>query len=149
MSRQWRILVVDDDPIVCRSMAAWLTEDGHRVDTAASGEQAIELVLSERYAICFIDLKMPGGIDGLQTMREIRERRPDAACVIITAYAAIDTAVTAMKEGAVEYIVKPCNWNLLESSSWLNFYLGRDHTAKRLGIEPPRKKSAGKVEEQA
>ncbi len=57
----------------------------------------------------FIDLKMPGGIDGIETMMEIRRLHPDASIIIITAYATVDTAITAMKEGAQEYIVKPCN----------------------------------------
>ncbi len=68
-------------------------------------------------------------------------------CVWVQAY---DRLKAFKEEKKIEeYIVKPCNWSLLESSSWLNFYLGRDHTAKRLGIEPPRKKSAGKVKQKA
>ncbi|MDL1877422.1 sigma-54-dependent Fis family transcriptional regulator, partial [Cytophagia bacterium CHB2] len=61
------------------------------------------------YAIYFIDLKMPGGLDGIETMMEIRKLHPEASIIIITAYATVDTAITAMKEGAQEYIVKPCN----------------------------------------
>jgi DNA-binding NtrC family response regulator len=64
---------------------------------------------STEYAIYFIDLKMPPGIDGIETMIEIRKIHPDASVIIITAYATVDTAITAMKEGAQEYIVKPCN----------------------------------------
>ena len=52
---------------------------------------------------------MPGGIDGIETMMEIRKIHPDASIIIVTAYATVDTAITAMKEGAQEYIVKPCN----------------------------------------
>jgi methylenetetrahydrofolate reductase (NADPH) len=47
-----------------------------------------------------------------------------------------------------EYIVPPCNWELQDTSSWLNYYLGRDHTAKRLGIKPPEKKMANKPKEE-
>jgi DNA-binding NtrC family response regulator len=61
------------------------------------------------YAIYFIDLKMPGGMDGIETMIEVRKVRPEASIIIITAYATVDTAIQAMKEGAQEYIVKPCN----------------------------------------
>jgi DNA-binding NtrC family response regulator len=56
-----------------------------------------------------VDLKMPGGMDGIETMMQIRRRYPEASIIIITAYATVDTAITAMKEGAQEYIVKPCN----------------------------------------
>ena len=61
------------------------------------------------YAIYFVDLKMPGGMDGIETMMQIRRLHPEASIIIITAYATVDTAITAMKEGAQEYIVKPCN----------------------------------------
>ena len=52
---------------------------------------------------------MPGGMDGIETMMQIRRLHPEASIIIITAYATVDTAITAMKEGAQEYIVKPCN----------------------------------------
>jgi DNA-binding NtrC family response regulator len=91
------------------SLAAWLAEDGYAVDTAASGREAVAKVTDKDYAIYFVDLKMPPGIDGIETMMEIRKRHPDASVIIMTAYATVDTAITAMKEGAQEYIVKPCN----------------------------------------
>ena len=107
--RCWPILVVDDEEVMCESMAAWLHEDGYRVDTAPNGQKALELVKSTDYAICFVDLKMPGGMDGIETMMELHRIRPEASVIIITAYATVDTAIQAMKEGAHEYVVKPCN----------------------------------------
>jgi DNA-binding NtrC family response regulator len=109
MKNIWPILIVDDEDIMCESMAAWLREDGYRVDTAPNGRRAVELAKSADYAIYFVDLKMPGGMDGIETMMEIRRIRPEASIIIITAYATVDTAIQAMKEGAQEYIVKPCN----------------------------------------
>jgi DNA-binding NtrC family response regulator len=109
MKKSWPVLVVDDEEVMCESMAAWLREDGYRVDTAFNGQTALELAKSTDYAICFIDLKMPGGMDGIETMMEIHRTRPEASAIIITAYATVDTAIQAMKEGAQEYIVKPCN----------------------------------------
>jgi DNA-binding NtrC family response regulator len=109
MKHQWEILVVDDDEVVRESMAAWLREDGYGVDTSPSGREAISLAEGQDYAICFVDLKMPGGLDGLETMRELKKHRPDAVVIIMTAYATVDTAIKAMKEGAQEYIVKPFN----------------------------------------
>ena len=109
MNAQWNILVVDDEEITCESMAAWLREDGYSVDTAASGREALDKTRRKEYAIYFVDLKMPKGIDGIETMVEIKKIYPDASVVIITAYATVDTAISAMKEGALEYIVKPCN----------------------------------------
>ena len=109
MKTHWQILVVDDEEVMCESLAAWLREDGYLVDTAASGRAALDLARQRDYAIYFIDLKMPGGMDGIETMMQIRRLRPDASIIIITAYATVDTAIAAMKEGAQEYIVKPCN----------------------------------------
>jgi DNA-binding NtrC family response regulator len=109
MKTHWHILVVDDEEVMCESLAAWLREDGYSVDTASSGRQAVEKASQRDYAIYFVDLKMPGGMDGIETMMQIRHLNADASIIIITAYATVDTAITAMKEGAQEYIVKPCN----------------------------------------
>jgi DNA-binding NtrC family response regulator len=109
MNARWQILVVDDEEVMSESLAAWLREDGYTVDTAASGREAIEKARAKEYAIYFLDLKMPGGIDGIETLMEIRRMQPEASIIMITAYATVDTAITAMKEGAQEYIVKPCN----------------------------------------
>ena len=109
MKKNWPILVVDDEEVMRESMAAWLREDGYRVDSAHDGRNALDLAKLTDYVICFIDLKMPGGMDGIETMMEVRRIRPEASVIIITAYATVDTAIQAMKEGAQEYIVKPCN----------------------------------------
>jgi len=107
MKRRWEILVADDEAVLRASLAAWLARDGYSVDQAASGREAVEMARKKEYAICFIDLKMPGGMDGIETMTEIRKIHTEASIIIITAYATVDTAITAMKEGAQEYIVKP------------------------------------------
>ncbi len=109
MKMPWEILVVDDEEVMRESLAAWLREDGFVVDTAAAGAEAVAKARAKDYAIYFVDLKMPGGMDGIETMMEIRKLHAEAAIIIITAYATVDTAITAMKEGAQEYIVKPCN----------------------------------------
>ncbi len=109
MKSQWAILVVDDEDIMRDSMAAWLREDGYTVHTASTGREALELARNRDFALYFVDLKMPGGIDGIQTMVELKKLYPDPVVVIVTAYATVDTAIMAMKQGAYEYIVKPCN----------------------------------------
>jgi DNA-binding NtrC family response regulator len=109
LKTHWQILVVDDEEVMCESLAAWLREDGYTVDTASSGREAVEKARQRDYAIYFVDLKMPGGMDGIETMMQVRKLHADASIIIITAYATVDTAITAMKEGAQEYIVKPCN----------------------------------------
>jgi len=109
MKTHWQILVVDDEEVMCESLAAWLREDGYAVDTASSGHEAVEKARARDYALYFVDLKMPGGMDGIETMMQIRKLRSEASIIIITAYATVDTAIAAIKEGAQEYIVKPCN----------------------------------------
>ncbi len=108
MSRRWHILVADDEPVMRESLAAWLAEDGHAVTAAASGEEAVAAARTQPFAVCLVDLKMPG-MDGLETMRALQAVQPDTAVVIVTAYATVDTAITAIREGAADYIVKPCN----------------------------------------
>jgi len=109
MNSQWKILVVDDEIAMRESLAAWLREDAYTVETAASGREAVEMADKTPYDVYFIDLKMAPGINGIETMLEIRKHQTDATVVIVTAYATVDTAISAIKEGAQEYMVKPCN----------------------------------------
>jgi two-component system, NtrC family, response regulator AtoC len=101
-----RILIVDDEEIVRESLSAWLEKDGYTLATAPDGETAIDRIRKERWSILLVDLKMPG-IDGLQVLEEAKRVQPEAAAVIMTAYATVDTAVAAMKIGAYDYLVKP------------------------------------------
>src|SRR5512136_187999 len=101
-----RILVVDDEEIVRESLSAWLEKDGYTLATAPDGETALDRIRKERWSILLVDLKMPG-IDGLQVLENAKKVQPDAAAVIMTAYATVDTAVAAMKIGAYDYLVKP------------------------------------------
>jgi signal transduction histidine kinase len=78
----WQILVVDDEEVMCESLAAWLREDGYSVDTAASGREGHRENAGRDYAIYFVDLKMPGGMDGIETMMQMRRcirRRPSSS----------------------------------------------------------------------
>lgn len=103
-----RILVVDDEEIMRSSLSDWLKEDGYYVLAVADGYQALERIKEEEWDLAVVDLKMPK-IDGIEVLKRISAMRPDLPVIIITAYATIDTAVTAIKEGAADYIVKPFN----------------------------------------
>ena len=101
-----RILIVDDELIVRKSLASWFQEEGYSVDIAESGKQTLEKLVENDWDIFLLDIKMPG-MDGLELQRKIKEIHPEASVIIMTAYASVETAVEAMKQGAYDYIVKP------------------------------------------
>jgi two-component system, NtrC family, response regulator AtoC len=101
-----RILVVDDEEIVRESLSGWLAKDGYTLETAEDGPTALDMIKRERRSIMLVDLKMPG-MDGLQVLETAKQMQPDLAVVIMTAYATVETAVEAMKNGAYDYLVKP------------------------------------------
>jgi two-component system response regulator AtoC len=106
MSESVRVLIVDDEEIVRESLCGWLRNDGHAAATAAEGATALDMLRAEPWTVVLLDLKMPG-LDGLQVLEEARKLRPDATYVMMTAFATVDTAVSAMKLGAFDYLVKP------------------------------------------
>jgi DNA-binding NtrC family response regulator len=106
MNKAVRILVVDDEMIVREALSNYLREDGYEAVAVETGEEALKKVEGERWNVLFVDLKMPG-MDGLEVLREVKKITSDLPVIIITAYATIDSAVQAMKDGAYDYIVKP------------------------------------------
>jgi DNA-binding NtrC family response regulator len=100
------ILVVDDDPDIREVLKDRLESLGHRVLTAASGAEGLELLEKQNPQIVLLDIEMPA-MSGLETLKEIRKRELDITVVMITAYGTIERAVEAMKEGAYDFIPKP------------------------------------------
>jgi len=101
-----RILVVDDEPIVCESCKRILDEEGYEVDVAFSGQEAFEKMKRDTYDIVITDLKMPG-IDGMEVLKTFRSEYPETMVIMITGFSTVETAVEAMKLGAFDYIPKP------------------------------------------
>jgi len=101
-----RILVVDDEAVVRESLSSWFEEDGHVVASAGNAQEALGILRKDPWDLALIDIKMPG-MDGLELQRRIREVAPNTMVIIMTAYASVDTAVQALKEGAYDYITKP------------------------------------------
>ncbi len=100
------ILVVDDEDAIRESLKDWLLEDGYEVGLADSGENAIAMAKEKTWDVVLLDLKMPG-MDGLATLKHLIKINPEAEILMMTAYASVDTAIKAMKEGAFDYLVKP------------------------------------------
>lgn len=105
-SVQSSILVVDDELSVRDSLSKWFKEDGYRVEAAENANKALSLMSKGPWDIILLDIKMPG-MDGLELQKRLREIDKTASIIMITAFAAVDSAVQALKEGAFDYVTKP------------------------------------------
>ncbi len=101
-----RILAVDDEPVVLDSFRKILVLAGYSIDTVETGQEALGLVQRNEYDFVFTDLKMPG-FDGLEVTKAVKHLRPDIDVIMITGYATVQSAVDAMKYGALDYVEKP------------------------------------------
>ena len=106
MENKAKILVVDDEVPVCRSIASALEPEGYLVDQALSGEEALQKEGENRYDVIIADLMMPG-MSGMDLLRAVKEKRQDIVVIMITGYPAMKTAVQAVKLGAFDYLPKP------------------------------------------
>jgi heterodisulfide reductase subunit A len=109
------VLIVEDETIMRESLRDWLKEEGYEVDTAESGEEALQKIGETEFGVAVLDLRLPGK-DGLEVLREATAQNPKFKGVIITAYPSVETAVEAMKIGAVSYITKPFAPDALEKA---------------------------------
>ena len=100
------ILIVDDEPAIQGTLRAVLEDEGYRVTTAGSGEEAVRLVTDEAPDLVFLDIWMPG-MDGLETLAELKRGRPEATVIMISGHGTIETAVKATRLGAYDFIEKP------------------------------------------
>jgi DNA-binding response OmpR family regulator len=112
------ILLVDDERDFVEMLTLRLTDAGHRVYTAYSGQEALA-VLSENadeglseIDVVVLDIKMPG-MDGIETLKQIKSRHPVVEVVLLTGHGAVDTAVTGLKSGAFDYLLKPADFEEL------------------------------------
>lgn len=111
-----RVLIVDDEADFRNLLVEALDGMGYPVDGAESAEVAVEMVKERHYAILFTDLNMPGGLSGLELLKEIQAIDPKTFCILMTGYATTEAAILALKRGAYDFIQKPFKLAELEAS---------------------------------
>lgn len=107
------IMVVDDSPEIRDILAQRLAAYQHMVRTFETGDAAVRILEKERFDVVITDLKMPGEVDGLSLMSIIKDRFPDTEVMIITGYATVESAIEALRKGAVDYFIKPFHFEEL------------------------------------
>ncbi len=107
-----RVLLVDDEEEFVRALAKRLGARGLNVEVSGDGESAVEKVKQRDFDVIVLDLAMPG-IDGLETLKRLREVNPDLQIVLLTGHGSIKSGVEAMKEGAVDFLEKPAEFSEL------------------------------------
>lgn len=108
-----KILVVDDELNARQALVALLSEDGYLVKDAADGYKALGVIEQWQPDIVLTDMRMPL-LDGLSLIKKIRQDYPETICIVMTAFASVDTAIDAMKAGAHDYLTKPLNFDAVE-----------------------------------
>jgi DNA-binding NtrC family response regulator len=106
MVKKISILIVDDEESVRDSLYNWFIEDGYHVKCAENAKKALLILESESFDIILADIKMPG-MDGLEMLRRIKLLKSSSIVIVMTAFATVDTAVQALKDGAFDYVTKP------------------------------------------
>jgi len=106
MDKKEKILIVDDEKIVRESLYHWFEDEDYLVDTAEDGETALKKYEKDKFDLLLVDMKMPG-MSGLDLLSKIKAIDKEAMVILITAFASVPTAITALKTGAYDYVTKP------------------------------------------
>ncbi len=160
MSEKISLLIVDDEESVRDSLFNWFIEDGYLVESAENARTALNMLEKKAYDIVLADIKMPG-MDGLEMLKRIKSIKPDAVVIIMTAFATVDTAVQALKDGAFDYVTKPFDPDDLshlirnaskqialtsENESLRNHIVILEHVEDLIGFSEPMQKVLKEVE---
>ena len=109
-----KLLVVDDESEICEFLKSFFEERNYNVVTANSGEQALDRLKSDKPQVVLLDIKMPG-MDGVQTLREIKAKHPRVKVIMVTAIETRDKIEECLRLGADNYITKPLSLEYLEN----------------------------------
>ena len=101
------VMVVDDEPDLLDTLVKRLIRRNLRAEGAESGEKALEMIRQKEFDVVILDVKMPGGMDGIETLREIKKIRPRTEVILLTGHASVETSIEGTKLGAFDYILKP------------------------------------------
>ena len=112
-----RILVIDDDHAVRERVARILKSAGHAVESARSGEEGFDLARTNTYDVILSDLKMPG-ISGLQVLAQLRDQRVDSTFIIMTGFGTVESAIEAMRLGAVDFMHRALAADKASTTAW-------------------------------
>lgn len=107
----FKILVVDDEIDFLETIVKRLKKRKLEVSGVTNGETAVEKLSHDRFDVILLDMKMPGGMDGIETLREIKRRQPLAEVILLTGHASVETSIEGMKLGAFDYLLKPVKFD--------------------------------------
>ena len=113
MSDKMKVLVLDDEPIVCKRLQPALEKLGYEVDTFTQSVEAMHQIHQTDYDIVITDLKMKE-IDGMRFLEEVKKQRPATEVIVITGFATMETAKESFKKGVFDFIAKPFNLNEIQ-----------------------------------
>ncbi len=105
--QHFSILIVDDEEDFVETLVSRLKKRDVDAIGVRSGEEAIEYIKKKEFHVVIMDIKMPGGIDGIEAMRLIKKEHPQTEIILLTGHASIETSIEGMKFGAFDYILKP------------------------------------------
>jgi len=108
MEKKMRIMVVDDEERFLASTKKLLEKKGYTVETAAGGAEALDKLIMAQPQVIILDVKMPG-MDGIETLKEIKARFPLIEVIMLTGHATLESGTQAMRKGAYDYLMKPCD----------------------------------------
>ena len=103
----FRVLVVDDEEDFVETLVNRLGKRGIDATGVLSGEEAVKIISEKLFDVVILDIKMPGGMDGIEALREIKRIQPLVEVLLLTGHASVETSIEGMKLGAFDYLLKP------------------------------------------
>jgi DNA-binding NtrC family response regulator len=111
--RQPTILVVDDEIDFLETIVNRLRKRGMAAEGVDNGREAIRRIVETPFDVVLLDIKMPGGMDGIEVLRQIKEQRPETEVILLTGHASVETSLEGMELGAFDYLLKPMRFEEL------------------------------------